>query len=63
MLPMFLAAPYLRAQRLISVLDEFSVQSTNIYAILPHHKYVPRKVRCFIDFVKGIFEPTAPWNR
>lgn len=63
MLPMFLAGPYLRSGRLVPLLDEHTVASTAIYAVLPQRKYVPRKARCFIDFLKEIFAPPAPWER
>jgi DNA-binding transcriptional LysR family regulator len=63
MLPMFLAAPYLRSRRLVSVLERHAVDNISIFAVLPHRKYVPRKTRCFIDFMKGLFGPPPPWER
>jgi DNA-binding transcriptional LysR family regulator len=63
MLPMFLAGPYMRTRRLVSVLDAYTHDNTTIFAVLPHRRYVPSKSRSFIDFVKGIFIPTPPWER
>jgi DNA-binding transcriptional LysR family regulator len=63
MLPMFLASPYLRRQQLVTVLDNYTVELTSMYAVLPHRKYVPRKTRCFVEFVKQLFANPAPWDR
>ena len=63
MLPMFLAGPYIRSGRLVSILEKHAVDNTAIFAVLPHRKYIPLKARCFIDFVKELFAPPAPWEK
>lgn len=61
MMPAFLSAPYVRAGRLVSILKDYAVDTTAIYALLPNRKYVPRRVRCFIDFMKALLA-TPPWE-
>jgi DNA-binding transcriptional LysR family regulator len=54
MLPAFLTAPYIRSGRLVSILQAHAVDPTAIYAMLARRKYVAKRTRCFIDFMKEL---------
>ncbi|KLV04012.1 LysR family transcriptional regulator [Photobacterium aquae] len=51
-LPLWMVADDVSAGRLKIVLPEYSGQTLPINAIYPQNRYVPLKVRCFIDFLK-----------
>lgn len=41
---------------LITVLDEWTPTDRGIYAVYPHRRYLPAKVRAFVDFLHGWFK-------
>ncbi len=49
--------------RLVSVLDEFAAPPNGIYAVFPHAKHLPLRVRLWIDFVKHSFGDPGYWGR
>ncbi|MGH7005938.1 MAG: substrate binding domain-containing protein, partial [Alphaproteobacteria bacterium] len=55
LLPDFVAAPDVENGRLISVLDEFSLRDAGIYAVYPHRRYLPAKVRVLVDYLSRWF--------
>ena len=50
-LPDFIAAPDLATGRLVSALDEWIPKGGGIFAVYPHRRYLPAKVRVFVDFL------------
>lgn len=50
-LPDFIAEPELESGRLVSVLDEWTPKGGGIFAVYPHRRYLPAKVRVFVDFL------------
>jgi DNA-binding transcriptional LysR family regulator len=57
LLPDFVAAPELSAGRLVHVLPDFKVgPSGAIYAVYPHRRYLPVKVRTLVDFLANWFK-------
>ncbi|MDX8520053.1 LysR family transcriptional regulator [Mesorhizobium dulcispinae] len=50
-LPDFIAAPDLASGQLVSVLDERILSGSGIFAVYPHRRYLPAKVRVFVDFL------------
>lgn len=50
-LPDFIAAPDLAAGRLVPALDAWIPQGGGIFAVYPHRRYLPAKVRVFVDFL------------
>lgn len=48
--------------RLVSVLDEYSSMGNNIYAVYPERRFLPAKVRLFIDFLKDTFGDPPYWE-
>jgi DNA-binding transcriptional LysR family regulator len=49
--------------RLRSVLDDFAAPPNGIYAVFPHAKHLPLRVRLWIDFIKHSFGDPAYWSR
>lgn len=51
MQPDFIAAPYVERGALRELLREFTPESLGVYAILPSNRYVPYRVRAFIEYM------------
>ena len=49
--PDFIAADYLAAGRLETVLDAFAPPLLGVYAVLPSNRYMPHAVRLLIEFL------------
>jgi DNA-binding transcriptional LysR family regulator len=49
--------------RLVEVLPKFSAPGNDIYAVYPDRKFLPAKVRLFIDFMKSTFGDPPYWER
>jgi DNA-binding transcriptional LysR family regulator len=45
------------------VLDEFALPDYDILAVYPQQRYVPAKVRYFIDYLKEVYASEDYWNR
>lgn len=56
MLPDFIAAPEIASGRLIPVLDDRILQGGGIFAVYPHRRYLPAKVRILVDFLAQWFK-------
>lgn len=56
MLPDFIAAPDVASGRLVPVLDEFVMRDAGIYAVYPHRRYLPAKVRVLVDYLTKWFK-------
>ena len=50
-LPDFIAAPDIESGRLVTVLDDRILSGGGIFAVYPHRRYLPAKVRVFVDFL------------
>jgi DNA-binding transcriptional LysR family regulator len=61
-LPLFIAAPALRAGKLLELLSDSPPTSDTIYAVYPQTRYVSRGVRALIDMLVTAFEHGAPWD-
>jgi DNA-binding transcriptional LysR family regulator len=55
-LPDFIAAPEIEAGRLVTVLDDRIPRGGGIFAVYPHRRYLPAKVRVFVDFLVQWFK-------
>src|SRR5690606_32271752 len=56
MLPDFVALPELESGRLVSVLDDWTRSSAGIYAVYPHRRYLPARIRVFVDYLVHWFK-------
>jgi DNA-binding transcriptional LysR family regulator len=48
--------------QLVSVLDEFAAPPNGIYAVFPHAKHLPLRVRLWIDFLKHSYGHAGYWS-
>lgn len=55
-LPDFIASPEIISGRLVPVLDDRILQGGGIFAVYPHRRYLPAKVRVFVDFLAQWFK-------
>ena len=55
-LPDFIAAPEIAAGRLVPVLDDRILEGSGIFAVYPHRRYLPAKVRVFVDYLAAWFK-------
>jgi DNA-binding transcriptional LysR family regulator len=56
MIPDFIAQPKADCGKLVSILEDYVPRGGGIYAIYPHRRYLPAKVRRFVDFLHGWFK-------
>jgi DNA-binding transcriptional LysR family regulator len=54
-LPDFIARPALESGELVSVLDEWVPRGGGIFAVYPHRRYLPVKIRLFVDYLAQWF--------
>jgi DNA-binding transcriptional LysR family regulator len=63
-IPTFIAGEDIKAGRLVPVLSDYKMPIKEIYAVFPERRYLPMKVRVFIDFVVDHFGGSTPyWDR
>ncbi|WP_313517401.1 LysR family transcriptional regulator [Pseudomonas sp.] len=53
----------LQRGELVTVLDDFALPDYDIQAVYPQQRYLPAKVRCFIDFLKEQYNQPDYWER
>lgn len=58
-LPDFIAREDVESGRLVTVLDEFAPRNGGIFAVYPHRRYLPAKVRVLVDFLAKWFKDNA----
>jgi len=58
--PDFIAEPYLAMGKVEVVLEPFAQPALGIYALLPSNRYVPYRVRVFIDFLAAWLKASDP---
>jgi len=63
-LPTFVAGPDLKAGRLVQLFDTYQIPSQMFYAVFPERRYMPAKVRAFLDFAIENFGGDQPyWDK
>ncbi len=50
-LPDFVALPELESGRLVSVLEDWTRRDAGIFAVYPHRRYLPAKIRVLVDYL------------
>ncbi|MEO3384856.1 LysR family transcriptional regulator [Mesorhizobium sp. CAU 1741] len=55
-LPDFIAQPALESGELVAVLQEWVPRGGGIFAVYPHRRYLPAKIRVFVDFLAQWFK-------
>ena len=51
MIPDFIGRPYIETGELVSLFDDYLPKDRGIYAVYPHRRYLPAKVRALVDFL------------
>ncbi|CAI8948567.1 LysR family transcriptional regulator [Pseudomonas sp. Lb2C1-1] len=51
----------LMSGELVTVLDDFALPNYDIQAVYPQQRYLPAKVRHFIDFLKAVYQQPGYW--
>lgn len=52
-----------RSGKLVTVLDDYAAPPNGIYAVFPHAKHLPLRVRLWIDFLKHTYGDAAYWRQ
>jgi DNA-binding transcriptional LysR family regulator len=52
----------LKRGELVTVLDEFALPGYDIQAVYPQQRYLPAKVRHFVDYLKAIYNTPGYWE-
>jgi DNA-binding transcriptional LysR family regulator len=60
--PDFLIYETLRERKLVRVLSEWETDELTVFAVYPNRKFLPPKVRSFIDFLVDRFGPEPYWH-
>jgi DNA-binding transcriptional LysR family regulator len=59
--PDFIVGSELRSGKLVPVLESFEAPPSPIYAVYPSRRFLPAKVRAFVDFLVERFTGTKGW--
>lgn len=60
--PSFTVADDLREGRLIALRLDLPTTELDVHAVFSPDRHLPAKVRAFVDFMVGRFEPDPPWE-
>ncbi|UXS34924.1 LysR family transcriptional regulator [Agrobacterium tumefaciens] len=55
LVPDFIARPYIQSGELVTLFDDYISKDRGIYAVYPHRRYLPAKVRSFVDYLSAWF--------
>lgn len=61
-LPDFVACPMMRSGDIVPLFDDRLPDTAGIYAVYPHRRYLPAKVRAFVDFLAAWFKKNAGYG-
>ena len=53
----------LKRGELVTVLDNYALPAYNIQAVYPQQRYLPAKVRFFIDYLRKVYEAPNYWEK
>ncbi|MDS1137874.1 LysR family transcriptional regulator [Nitratireductor indicus] len=59
-LPDFIAAPEIESGQLVPILEKHCPNDTGIYAVYPHRRYLPAKVRALVDYLARWLKENCP---
>ena len=60
--PTYLVHEAMRRKQLVRILPGWEVDELSIFAVYPHRKFLPPKVRSFIDFLAERWGPEPEWD-
>jgi DNA-binding transcriptional LysR family regulator len=61
--PTFIAAEAIRQGTLVPILKEFRTPILDMCAVFPGNRFVPQRVRAFVDFLAARLGPEPYWDR
>ena len=63
-LPTFIAGQHIKNGSLVAVLEAYKMPQKTLYAVFPERKFLPEKVRVFIDYLLEHFDREDPsWDQ
>jgi DNA-binding transcriptional LysR family regulator len=60
--PTFVFGPHIRAKELVELLPGYRAPELTVHAVYPTARYVPSKVRRFIEYLADAFGDQPPWD-
>jgi DNA-binding transcriptional LysR family regulator len=60
--PTFVIYEALRQKKLVRILSDWEADELTVFAVYPNRKFLPPKVRSFIDFIAERFGPEPYWD-
>ncbi len=61
--PTFIAAEAIRDGTLVPILRKFPIPALNMFAVFPGTRFVPQRVRAFVDFLAVRLGPEPYWDQ
>lgn len=61
--PTFIAAEAIRTGKLVAILADFPTPVLDMSAVFPGNRFVPQRVRAFVDFLAARLGPEPYWDR
>lgn len=61
--PTFIVAEAIKAGKLVPILRDYALPTVDMYAVFPGHRFVPSRVRAFVDFLAERIGPEPYWDR
>jgi DNA-binding transcriptional LysR family regulator len=61
--PTFIAAEAIRQGKLVPILKNFPTPVLDMFAVFPGNRFVPRRVRAFVDFLAARLGPEPYWDQ
>ena len=61
--PTFIAAEAIRKGTLVPILTKFKTPVLDMFAVFPGNRFVPQRVRAFVDFLASRLGPEPYWDR
>jgi DNA-binding transcriptional LysR family regulator len=60
--PTFILGPYIKAGKLVNILNQYQSPPVGIYAVYPPGRLIPRRIQVFSDFLAGRFGDHPYWD-
>lgn len=60
--PTFMVGDYLKNGQLTQILHDYVPSPAGLYVVFPNRLHMPKKVRCFIDFIADYYRQPPIWD-
>jgi len=61
--PTFICAEAIREGKLVPILTRFPIPALDMFAVFPGSRFVPQRVRAFVDFLAARLGPEPHWDK